>query len=85
MAEVSLKIESCNRFDKISGSDRKNQFATDVETLRRKMEVLSSGMLERMEEYSFSVPLSGSNSNNNSNSITDNCLCAAPHSLLVIP
>ncbi|XXG46161.1 hypothetical protein AAC387_Pa02g1076 [Persea americana] len=62
MAEASLKIESCNRFDKVSGSDRKSRFATDVETVRRKMELLSRGMLERMEEYGFSVLSSGSNS-----------------------
>lgn len=33
-----------------------------VETVRRKMEALSRGMLERMEEYGFSVLSSGSNS-----------------------
>ncbi|XXG40054.1 hypothetical protein AAC387_Pa01g0860 [Persea americana] len=37
----------------------------EVETTRKKMEVLSRGMLERIKEYSFSVLSSGSNNSSN--------------------
>lgn len=37
-------------------------FSVKMETLRRKMEVLSRGMLDRMEEYGYSVLSTGTNS-----------------------
>ncbi|XP_043693756.1 myosin-2 [Telopea speciosissima] len=49
MAEASLAINTNCRSDDSFVSDRKTRF-TDVENLRRKMEGLSKGMLERMEE-----------------------------------
>ncbi|KAF8396146.1 hypothetical protein HHK36_017759 [Tetracentron sinense] len=50
MAEASLKIRTTCKFDESFISDRKSNRFTDVEILRRKMEGLSKGMLERMEE-----------------------------------
>nr|DAD28535.1 TPA_asm: hypothetical protein HUJ06_030003 [Nelumbo nucifera] len=49
IAEASLMISKNCRTKECFVSDRKSWFV-DVENLRRKMEVLSKGMLERMEE-----------------------------------
>lgn len=61
MAEASLNISSHSRSDKSPASHTKTRFA-DVEILRLKMEGLSKGMLQKMEEYGASVLSSASNS-----------------------
>ncbi|XP_042512933.1 intracellular protein transport protein USO1-like isoform X2 [Macadamia integrifolia] len=54
LAEASLEISTNCRSNDSFVSDRKTRF-TEVENLRRKMEGLSKGMLERMEEEYRSI------------------------------
>ncbi|XP_068648938.1 uncharacterized protein [Aristolochia californica] len=68
MAEASLRMESSS--DNRVFSNRRSQLA-DVEMIRRKMECLSKGMLERMEEYGNllgTTTTTGSRSSSNSSS-----------------
>ncbi|XP_077227126.1 myosin-like protein [Tasmannia lanceolata] len=61
MAEASLRIDRSSSFEKHLVSDRMIRFS-DVEIIRRKMEGLTKGMMERMEEYGCMLSVTSSSS-----------------------
>ncbi|PIA48439.1 hypothetical protein AQUCO_01400791v1 [Aquilegia coerulea] len=64
MAEASLTIKTYRKFDQSFSPDREIRFK-DVEILRKKMEKLSKGMLEKMEEEYGSLLLSSASGSGN--------------------